>query len=461
MNPIQSGVSAQHHTASINAGQPLEPSGSQAQHNHPNGLSLAGMSRNTLYVLEQANGSHQLLAMLAINSIADNALHLQSTQGADAHYITAAGDFTVQARLNEQSLYDVIRISSPTASIYLSIPPITHDDSSSVMGGQQPSVSSHLATQYPVGQLAQAMILKHNPQYFSGDSLPSGASTSTPSMVFSHDGSAGAAADIPGPSWTRAAHIARVNPYPAPSLRSGASTQSAGSSSHALSTADQDKIQKRASRTTLDFVQQNLDQFQGMMSRENVINIAAHHGGKSALQALRDKGPALRQAGFSAADLLKVAANGGAAQALQVLLDTGPALRQAGFSAADLVKVAANGGAAQALQALRDTGPALRQVGFSAADLVKVAAHIGGAPALQALQANGPALRQAGFSGDDLVKIASTGGGRKTMETLLEVHPILSAGGVSQAQILALATEHRGASGGLQSKVDEIASAGH
>ena len=53
MNPFQSGI-PQHYSASINAGQPLEASGSQAQqaqHSHPPMLSLAGMSRNTLDVV--------------------------------------------------------------------------------------------------------------------------------------------------------------------------------------------------------------------------------------------------------------------------------------------------------------------------------------------------------------------------------------------------------------------------
>jgi len=190
------------------------------------------MSRNTLDALDQTNASHTPLAMRAIQSIADSALSFQSAQGANAHYATVNGGLTnggltVHARLNEQSRYDVISISSPTAAtIYLSVPPppaTTHHEAPSVTSEQPPSPSSHLAAQYSRGQLARAMIQQNNPQDFSDKQLPSGTSVSTQSMVFSQDGSTGASTGVPGPSRTRLPQTARSEPSPA-SSQSGASS---------------------------------------------------------------------------------------------------------------------------------------------------------------------------------------------------------------------------------------------
>ncbi|WP_223536805.1 hypothetical protein [Pseudomonas sp. GL-B-16] len=223
MNPLQSGLSTQHFAASINAGQVPEASGSQTL--HPKALSLVGMSRNTLFALEQTNAQQLPLAMRAIESIGDSALSRQSIQGAEAHYTN--GNLTVHVRLNEQSLYDVISISSPTAErIYLSAPPpplITHGDANSVMDSQQPPVSSQLAAQYSRGQLTAALIRLNNPEDSSGAPLPSGVSTSTPSMVFSHDGSTGPSAAIAGPSRTPTGYMAPTQPYPTSSPSGAAS----------------------------------------------------------------------------------------------------------------------------------------------------------------------------------------------------------------------------------------------
>ena len=230
--PLPSSIPSQHYIGSINPGQPLVPSGSQAPPLHPPTLSLAGMSRNTLDALDQTNASHTPLAMRAIQSIADSALSFQSAQGANAHYATVNGGLTnggltVHARLNEQSRYDVISISSPTAAtIYLSVPPppaTTHHEAPSVTSEQPPSPSSHLAAQYSRGQLARAMIQQNNPQDFSDKQLPSGTSVSTQSMVFSQDGSTGASTGVPGPSRTRLPQTARSEPSPA-SSQSGASS---------------------------------------------------------------------------------------------------------------------------------------------------------------------------------------------------------------------------------------------
>ncbi|MFC6478443.1 hypothetical protein ACFQDN_20910 [Pseudomonas asuensis] len=90
----------------------------------------------------------------------------------------------------------------------------------------------HMATQTPAsvlaaqdssGQLTRALVIQGNPQDLEGAPLPSGVSVSTPSMLFSHDGSAGASTGMPGPSRSRPAHTARSEPYPA-SSQSGASS---------------------------------------------------------------------------------------------------------------------------------------------------------------------------------------------------------------------------------------------
>ena len=115
--------------------------------------------------------------------------------------------------------------------INLSYPPpaVTSGNEPSVMSGDQQSASSHLAAQYSQGQLTEALIRPSNPQDFSGNPLPSGASTSTQSMVFSHDGSAaGALVTIPGPTRHRVGQAKRFEPYPASSLHSGISTSSMG-----------------------------------------------------------------------------------------------------------------------------------------------------------------------------------------------------------------------------------------
>jgi hypothetical protein len=136
-------------------------------------------------------------------------------------------ELTIQTRLNDQSQYDIVsahlRDLSGVISINLSAPPpaSAHGQAFPVLSGQQPLISSHQAAQSSRGQMAQAMVLQNNPQDFSGPRLPSGASDSTQSMVFSHDGSAGASTGVPGPSRNRSAHAANSGRYPT-SSQSGA-----------------------------------------------------------------------------------------------------------------------------------------------------------------------------------------------------------------------------------------------
>ncbi|WP_223538006.1 hypothetical protein [Pseudomonas sp. GL-B-16] len=219
MNPLPSGLPIQHFAAPIAAEQPQEAAGSQVLYPHANQLSLARMSRNTLAVLEQSNGQYNYLAMRAIGLISDCPLDLHSAQGADAWYSSPAGDLAVCARLNEQSQYDVISISSPTEMFFLTdpSPAAWHDSASSVTDSEQLPVSSHSDAQHSRGQLTQVMIRQNNSQDLLGWPLPSGVSVGTQSTGFSDDGSASTAAAIPGPRRTRTAHAPRPRPYPASS----------------------------------------------------------------------------------------------------------------------------------------------------------------------------------------------------------------------------------------------------
>jgi hypothetical protein len=50
MNPIPPGLPLQHHIELSNAGQSLEPMGSQVRHGHPDKLWLAQLSHNAQLV---------------------------------------------------------------------------------------------------------------------------------------------------------------------------------------------------------------------------------------------------------------------------------------------------------------------------------------------------------------------------------------------------------------------------
>jgi hypothetical protein len=69
------------------------------------------------------------------------------------------------------------------------------------------------------------------------------------------------------------------------------------------------------------------------------------------LQALLDKGPALRQAGFSHADLLRIAGNGGARKTLDTLLQVHRSLAEGGIPQSEILALATKQrGASGALQ---------------------------------------------------------------------------------------------------------------
>ncbi|WP_223538310.1 hypothetical protein [Pseudomonas sp. GL-B-16] len=262
MNPIQPGIPLQHRIELSNAGQSLEPMSSQVRHCHPDKLWLAKLSSNAELALKQMatqpNAAHQSMASLINDALKDNTLQLQSTDQRIAIYqasgnlpgnhhpmsianltnakvmsianITNA-EVVIHTRLNDQSRYDIVGIdlqvpsSGLNESIRLPGPPllVTHGDAGSVMDSQQPPVSSQLAAQYSRGQLTAALIRLNGPQDSSGAPLPSGVSTSTPSMVFSDDGSTGPSTAIAGPGRTPTGYMAPTQPYPTSSPSGAAS----------------------------------------------------------------------------------------------------------------------------------------------------------------------------------------------------------------------------------------------
>ena len=140
INPLQSGISTRSGLGSVNAAQSLDVAGTQSQINHPGTLSLSELSDNTYRALTQDNaqnnGHHELMVLLAFNSIADGNMALRQAQGPDAHYQTniavppeqSAAILTVRARLNEQARYDATGIdlhvpsSGKTESLTFSAP---------------------------------------------------------------------------------------------------------------------------------------------------------------------------------------------------------------------------------------------------------------------------------------------------------------------------------------------------
>ncbi len=240
MNLIQLGIPIQRQSAPDHADQTVGQAGSVARPSHPNALSLALMSFNALHALDQIegqpNGHHQLLALLVRNGIADNALHMQSNQGADACYgqdVNVPGGevakLTVQARLNDQAQYDILGIdlhlpaSGKTESIHLSPAPAvdTHGNASAILNTGQRLPPTQLAAYYSRSQLTEAMVRQNILQDSKAAPLPSGSSNSVQSTVFSHTSStAGETTASSAPS--------RTTTYPA--------------SSHSAATASRDPL---------------------------------------------------------------------------------------------------------------------------------------------------------------------------------------------------------------------------
>jgi hypothetical protein len=149
----------------------------------------------------------------------------------------------------------------------------------------------------------------------------------------------------------------------------------------------------------------------------DLIRVAAVEGGRQALEALRDVGPALmvpppQGLGMLLPDLIEVAARKGGRQALEALRDLGPALivpppQGLGMLLPNLIRIASKDGGRRALEGLRDVGPALLVAGFSKDHLVSIANHNGGGPALRAVHGRIADLQQGRVALDALVNAGS------------------------------------------------------
>ncbi|MBW5413579.1 hypothetical protein [Pseudomonas sp. MAG002Y] len=194
MDSIGSGIQMRYQATSLDASQPLSPSSLQTEQTHPSALPLARLSRNALLALTQVEAQpdphHQLFALLAYNGIADGALHIHSSKLTEAEYrqqvaVPNAGpaNLTIQAKLNEHSQYDIVRITldvlstGGTESITLCAPapPIRRIDPH--------PISDNLSAQGSRGQLTQALIRLRNPHHFRDGPISPAAASSTYSVA--------------------------------------------------------------------------------------------------------------------------------------------------------------------------------------------------------------------------------------------------------------------------------------
>ncbi|KPW66384.1 Effector protein AvrPphDPgy, partial [Pseudomonas amygdali pv. ciccaronei] len=128
MNPLQS---IQHNitTPPISGGQPLDAVGPQAQQSHPESISLSQLSDSAHQALNalassSASAEHQSIASLVLNALLDGTLQFQSSNDMQVTYQAPIclpddtdtvradhlinNELTVQARLNDQSEYDIV-----------------------------------------------------------------------------------------------------------------------------------------------------------------------------------------------------------------------------------------------------------------------------------------------------------------------------------------------------------------
>ena len=246
MNPINSGIPAQHYATSTNVSQPSALPGSGAQHSHLTKLPPAKLSRNAQLALDQlatqSNVDHQRVASVVRNALQDGALRLQSTDQIEATYQASvnlpadanpmnfanliSSDLTIKTQLNDQSQYDIIGINldgtslSTPVSIKLSgRPPVpAHDETSSPMHQKSSLASNYIDAQHSRGHLAAARFRQN--QDFSCPPLPSVGSFAPEYMASSHHDPTAGSTGTPGPIRHQASLTARVEPYPT-SLHSG------------------------------------------------------------------------------------------------------------------------------------------------------------------------------------------------------------------------------------------------
>ena len=150
MNRLQPDIHPAHDRAPFGSAHPAAPA------RHPRTLTVCGTSLKALFLLEKNNESHNLLAVAVINSIADNTLRFQSEQGVWASYATENGHLSILVKLNEQSRYDVVRISSLAETVHLNFSPPATIRARSYVSEQQRLSAVELATR----QLGRAGLLE-------------------------------------------------------------------------------------------------------------------------------------------------------------------------------------------------------------------------------------------------------------------------------------------------------------
>ncbi|MFA1030731.1 XopB/HopD1 family type III secretion system effector [Pseudomonas syringae] len=162
MNPLQS---TQHSitTPLISGGRPLDAVGPQAQQSHPKRISPSQLSPGAHQALKRisANAEHQRIASLVRNALQDGTLQFQSSNDKQVTYKAPVclpadtstdtdtdtdtvrterlinNELTVQARLNDQSEYDIVSAhlhgSSRSISFDVPSPPPAHGSASSAL----------------------------------------------------------------------------------------------------------------------------------------------------------------------------------------------------------------------------------------------------------------------------------------------------------------------------------------
>ncbi|KPW73417.1 Type III effector HopD, partial [Pseudomonas amygdali pv. ciccaronei] len=160
MNPLHS---TQHSitTPLISGGRPLDAVGPQAQQSHPKRISPFQLSPSAHQALKRisANAEHQRIASLVRNALQDGTLQFQSSNDKQVTYKAPIclpadtstdtdtdtvrtehlinNELTVQARLNDQSEYDIVsaHLHGSSRSISFDVPSPTpaHGSASSVL----------------------------------------------------------------------------------------------------------------------------------------------------------------------------------------------------------------------------------------------------------------------------------------------------------------------------------------
>ncbi|KPY11042.1 Type III effector HopD1 [Pseudomonas savastanoi pv. glycinea] len=193
MNPLRS---IQHNitTPPISGGQPLDAVGPQAQQSHPKRISPSQLSQSAHQALERlsANAEHQRLASLVRNALQDGTFQFQSSNHTQVTYKASIclpadtdtvrtdhlinNELTVQARLNDQSEYDIVSAhlhgSSKAISFDVPSPPPAHGSASSVLSERTHLGMSSVLSQDAVDSSSLETPLVSSPDHSRPPSQP-------------------------------------------------------------------------------------------------------------------------------------------------------------------------------------------------------------------------------------------------------------------------------------------------